>query len=115
MAASNYDISVEQGTDYAATLTYKDSTGTAINITGYSARMQVRRKAASNNSYLSLSSSSGITLGGAAGTVAIAISSASLAQVPAGNYVYDLELVSGAGVVTKLISGDFIVTGEVTR
>jgi hypothetical protein len=38
-----------------------------------------------------------------------------MATVPAGNYRYDLELVSGAGVVTKLISGDFTVTGEVTR
>ncbi|NBW68497.1 MAG: hypothetical protein EBR47_07405 [Betaproteobacteria bacterium] len=115
MAASTYDIAAEQGTNYAATLTYANSSGTAINITGYSARMQVRRSAGSSSAVLTLTNASGITLGGAAGTVAIAIPAAALAVVAAGNYVYDLELVSGAGVVTKLISGDFIVTGEVTR
>jgi hypothetical protein len=115
MAASTYDIAAEQGTNYAATLTYANSAGTPINITGYSARMQVRRSAGSSNAVLTLTNASGITLGGAAGTVAIAISAAALAVVDAGNYRYDLELVSGAGVVTKLISGDFIVTGEVTR
>jgi len=115
MAASTYDIAAEQGTDYTATLTYANSSGTAINITGYSARMQVRRSAGSADAVITLTSASGITLGGAAGTVAIAIPAAALTVVAAGNYVYDLELVSGAGVVTKLISGDFIVTGEVTR
>ena len=115
MAASTYNIAAEQGTDYAATLTYANSAGTAINITGYTARMQVRRTIGSPDAVLTLTSSSGITLGGAAGTVAIAIPSAALTLVAAGNYKYDLELVSGAGVVTKLISGDFTVTGEVTR
>lgn len=115
MAASTYNISAEQGTDYAATLTYANSTGTAINITGYTARMQVRRTAGSPNAALTLTNTSGITLGGAAGTVAIAIPAAALAVIDSGNYRYDLELVSGAGVVTKLISGDFVVTGEVTR
>ena len=115
MAASTYNIAAEQGTDYAATLTYANSGGTAINITGYSARMQVRRSVGAPTSVLTLTNASGITLGGAAGTVAISIAAAAMATVPAGNYRYDLELVSGAGVVTKLISGDFTVTGEVTR
>jgi hypothetical protein len=115
MAASTYHITAEQGTDYTATLTYANSSGTPINITGYSARMQVRRSTGSPDAILTLTNASGITLGGAAGTVAIAISSAALAVVAAGNYQYDLELVSGAGIVTKLISGDFTVTGEVTR
>jgi hypothetical protein len=115
MASSVYDITAEQGANYTATLTYRDSANTLINITGYTARMQVRKTIGSATPYLSLTNTSGITLGGAAGTVAIAISAATLASVPAGNYVYDLELISGAGVVVRLISGDFIVTGEVTR
>jgi len=115
MASSTYDITADQGANYAATLTYRDSANTIINLTGYSARMQVRKTIGSTTPYLSLTQASGITLGGAAGTVAIAISAATLAAVPAGNYVYDLELISGAGAVIRLISGDFVVTGEVTR
>jgi hypothetical protein len=115
MASSTYDITAEQGANYTATLTYRDSSNVLINLTGYTARMQVRKTIGSSAPYLSLTNASGITLGGAAGTVAIAISAAALAAVPAGNYVYDLELISGAGVVVRLISGDFVVTGEVTR
>jgi hypothetical protein len=115
MAASTYNITAEQGANYAATLTYRDSSNVLVNLTGYSARMQVRRTVGSETRYLSLTQASGITLGGAAGTVAIAISAAALSSIPAGNYVYDLELISGAGAVVRLISGDFVVSGEVTR
>jgi hypothetical protein len=115
MASSTYDIAAEQGANYAATLTYRDSSNNLVNLTGYSARMQVRKTIGSTTPYLSLTQASGITLGGAAGTVAIAISAAALSAIPAGNYVYDLELVSGAGAVVRLISGDFTVAGEVTR
>jgi hypothetical protein len=38
-----------------------------------------------------------------------------MAAVTAKTYVYDLELVSGAGVVTRLVMGTFTVRREVTR
>jgi hypothetical protein len=115
MASSTYDITAEQGANYAASLTYRDSSNVLVNLTGYTARMQVRKTIGSTTPYLSLTNASGITLGGAAGTVAIAISAATLSAIPSGNYVYDLELISGAGAVVRLISGDFVVSGEVSR
>lgn len=115
MTSSTYDILAEQGAGYAAVLTYRDSANVIINLTGYTARMQVRKTIGSESPYLSLTNASGITLGGAAGTVAIAISAAALSAVAPGNYVYDLELVSGAGAVVRLIAGEFVVTGEVSR
>jgi hypothetical protein len=115
MSNSTYDISAQQGSDYSVTLTYKDSNGAAVNLTGYTARMQVRRVASSPYVYLSLTSSSGMTLGGAAGTVAISIPAVALASIPAGAYVYDVELVSAGGAVVKPIVGSFTVSAEVTR
>ena len=38
-----------------------------------------------------------------------------LASIPAGSYVYDVELVSGSGAVVKPIVGSFSVSAEVTR
>ena len=115
MAVSTYDITAQQGSDYSVTLTYRDSNGVAVNLTGYTARMQVRKVASSPYAYLTLTSSSGMTLGGSAGTVAINISAAALASIPAGPYVYDVELVSGSGAVVKPIVGSFSVSAEVTR
>lgn len=39
MPASKYDFSIEQGTSFKLSLTYKDSNGTPINITNWCARL----------------------------------------------------------------------------
>jgi hypothetical protein len=115
MALSTYDISADQGSDLDTLITYTNDVGTLINLTGCSARMQVRQFAGSSKPVLNLTSSSGITLGGAAGTIRILISAAALSLVPAGSYAYDIELVDTAQVVLKIISGQFVVNAEVTR
>lgn len=115
MALSTYDISAEQGSDYLATITYKNSSGVLVNLTGYTARMQIRRTTSSDDAYLRLTSSGGIALGGAAGTIGITISAHAMATVPPGSYVYDLEIIDTNGKVTKILKGDFGVAAEITR
>lgn len=117
MALGNrFDITINQGATYELTITWKDSAGTAINLTGYTARMQVRETYSSTTPIVSLTSGSGITLGGAAGTIAIVISATTTAALTAPfSGVYDLEIVSAAGVVTRLIQGTATVSAEVTR
>lgn len=117
MALGNrFDIEINQGATYELTVTWKDSAGTAINLTGYSARMQVRETYSSASTVVSLTNGSGITLGGAAGTIAILISATTTAALTAPfSGVYDLELVSAGGVVTRLLQGAATVTPEVTR
>lgn len=117
MALGNrFDIEINQGATYQLTVTWKDSAGTAINLTGYTARMQVRETYSSASTIVSLTDASGITLGGAAGTIAILISATTTAALTAPfSGVYDLELVSAGGVVTRLLQGAATVTPEVTR
>jgi hypothetical protein len=55
-----------------------------------------------------------IVLGGAAGTVVISLSDEVTADLTPATYVYDLELTSSTGDVTRLIQGAFIVDPEVT-
>lgn len=117
MALGNrFDITINQGATFELTVTWKDSTGAAINLTGYSARMQVRETYSSASTVVSLTNGSGITLGGATGTIAILISATTTAALTAPfSGVYDLELVSAGGVVTRLLQGAATVTPEVTR
>ncbi len=117
MALGNlFDITINQGATFELTITYKDSAGTAINLTGYTARMQVRETYSSSSTVVSLTNGSGITLGGAAGTIAILISAATTEALTAPfSGVYDLEIVSGGGVVTRLLQGAATVSPEVTR
>jgi hypothetical protein len=109
-----YNITAYQGADWDRTFTITQS-GTALNLTGYTASMQVREAADSTAYLLSLTSGTGITLGGTAGTVVVAITAAQSSAIPAGSYAYDLELIATAGSVTRLLQGAFNVSGNVTR
>lgn len=115
MAAGLYDITIEQGATFQMSLTWKDSTGAAVNITGYTARMQVRENYEAESTLVSLTSSGGdIVLGGALGTIAITIGASATQLLQLDEAVYDLELVNGA-TVTRLLQGKATVSREVTR
>jgi len=78
--------------------------------------MQVRETADASSILLELTTAnSRITLGGTAGTVNLLVAATVTAALTPGLYVYDLELVSGGGEVTRLIEGNFNVRAEVTR
>lgn len=111
------DMSCYQGANFDYTLTWQAG-GSAVNLTGYSARMQVRDSYDAGTAIVSLTSGTGITLGGTAGTIILELSAtatAALDGTPNTQYVYDLELVSGAGYVTRLVEGRFYVFPEVTK
>ena len=115
MAAGVYDITIEQGATFTMSLTWKDSTGSPVNLTGYTARMQVRTNYEAESTLVSLTSSGGdITLGGALGTIAVTIAATATQSLQLDEAVYDLELVNGA-TVTRLIQGRAIISREVTR
>ena len=110
---ATYNITAYQGATYDLNMTWAIG-GTAVNLTGYTAAMQVKENASSTASVLSLTNGSGITLGGTAGTIAISVSANTMGSATPGNYVYDLELNSGVQV-TRLIQGGFAIQAEVTK
>lgn len=114
MTAGKYDITIEQGATYDVTLTWRDSSNALVNLTGYSARLMARESVDSTTTLISITDGAGITLGGAAGTIRILLSAATTAALGLSG-VYDLEMVSGAGVVTRLVEGFVILNKEVTR
>lgn len=112
-----HNITIEQGATFTLNATWKAADGTPVDLTGYSARMQARQTYASATTVLNLTSAGGnIALGGTAGTVVVTISATATAALTAPwAGVYDLELVSAGGVVTRLLEGSARVTPEVTR
>jgi hypothetical protein len=109
----SHDITIPQGTTWSLDLVYKRGTA-PVSLTGAQARMQLRTSYDAPTAAISLTQASGITLGGTAGTIVVALTDAQTAALPAGRYVYDLELIE-SGKVTRLIEGVAICTPEVTR
>jgi hypothetical protein len=113
MAAANYDILIEQGATFNLTIRWKDKDGDPIDLTGFDARMQIRKSFASDE-IVSLTSDDGITLGGALGTIEINIDADTTEELDIRRGVFDLELIN-AGVVNRLIQGSVNITPEVTK
>lgn len=125
MAAGKYSFIIEQGSTYQSELVYKDSAGEPIDLTDYSAKMQIRPSPGSTTLYLTLSSSigpdgSGLNLNGLNGTtpktsgsIGIIISAYSSSLLTFDQAVYDLELYSGS-FVTRIIEGRVQLSKEVT-
>lgn len=119
MPAVRYDLVIEQGATFAFEWTIKED-GVPVNLTGYAARMHFRRKHTSPETDLELTSETdgGITLGGAAGTVAGRIEATDTAALTARTDppgVWDFELEAPDGTVTREVEGQYVITPEVTR
>jgi len=114
--AGTYNITCQQGATLKRTLTWLEPNKDPINVTGYTARMQVRETADANTVVLELTTANNrITLGGTAGTIDLLVSANTTANLTPGLYVYDLEMVSGGGEVSRIVEGNFVVKAEVTR
>jgi hypothetical protein len=83
---------------------------TPPDLSAFTARLLVRYKPDSPVVMLECSTTNNrITLGGSPFNVEIAVAKADMLAVPAGQYVYDLELKDAAGEVFPLLTGRFVV------
>ena len=115
MSAVTYNATMEQGADWQLNFVWQDTTGTPINLTGYSAALQVRSSALAKTTVLSLTNGSGITITTSTGNIAIDATASQTATIVNGAYAYDLKLTSAGGTVTRLVQGTLNVTAAVTR
>ena len=116
MTQKNYPIRFAQGATFTRTFTVAiDST--PWDFTGYTARMMVRESFDSAEPTLTLTTEDGgIEFGETTGTFTVTVDAATSEDTPAGSYVYDLEVESAGGEVTRLLpTATFTVTPGVTR
>ena len=116
MPAGRLNLIAERGANFSAVLTWRDEASVLVPLTGYTAEMDVRStRIDSGTQLLTLTTSnSRIALGGAAGTITLTISAADTAALTAQTGWYDLIVTSGAGTVTRLFEGVFIIAERVT-
>jgi hypothetical protein len=113
--SAQWDLVADQGATFGAVFTWLASDQqTPVNLSGWSAAMQVRAEA--TNALLASFSTSGggITLGGSAGTITLSASPSTTSGWTFGAGLYDLQLTDGSGDVTTLLAGLFTVTPAIT-
>lgn len=113
-----YNVVIDQGADWFLNVEYDNPNGTAVNLTNYTAALQLRSLPTDTVAVLTLTTGAGITITGATGLVAIHATATQTRAIDEGIYYYDLEITSPAtptAVVTRLIQGQAEVSAEVTR
>lgn len=105
------NLTVDQGTTFSANVDVSDESGNAQNLTGYSVAGQIR-KSYDSSGYTAFTAA--IT-NAAQGTINISLAPTVTNGLTAGRYVYDVEITSGGGVVTRVLEGQVEVTPGVTR
>lgn len=87
-----------------------------IDLTDYTARMQIRADIDSTAALLSLTTENGgITLGDEDGTITLYIAADVTEEIDWDCAVYDLELVTDDDIVTRLLQGRITISKETTR
>ena len=116
-AAGPVHFTIDTYSRWAVTMTwYLDSTKTTKkDLTSYTAAMDIRRKQSDSTALASLTSGSGITLGGSEGTISIVLEDTETALITPGPAVWDLELIDASGKNTRLVEGTAEFTPSVTR
>ncbi len=116
MTAGKLDFVIEQGATFHRVLTWQDADETPINLTGFTARMQARTHLSSEEPFLELTTENNrITINGAEGKITLEVDAETTDALNLSGGIYDLEVESSAGDVTRLLQGRIIVERSVTR
>tara|TARA_A200000159_G_scaffold159988_1_gene179434 strand:+ start:1166 stop:1498 length:333 start_codon:yes stop_codon:yes gene_type:complete len=105
------NIFIDQGTDFSITVDVTDTSGGALNMSGYSAAAQIRKTYGSS----SVSSTFSTSIAEGTGQVTLSLTDTQTTALESGRYVYDLNVTSGGGQTTRVVEGQAIVTPGVTR
>jgi hypothetical protein len=112
--SNEYDITLKKGTSFNLPIVYNDPTGAPINLTGYTARMQVRpyeggplvTELNTTNGCISIAAP-------VSGTLLLSMTPAATAALPTGQYQYDL-FIYNASTVVCVVYGNFFIQQEIT-
>ena len=106
------NLFIDQGTDFTVTVDVSDATGGVLDLTGYSTAAQIRKTYGSSNVSAIFTKTTGTQ---SQGKVTMSLTDTQTSGLSAGRYVYDLNITSGAGVTTRVVEGQAIITPGVTR
>ena len=110
--ASITNIFIDQGATFSETITVKDTSGNALNLTGFTAIAQIRKSPSSSTS---VSFSVAFDADRTTGQLTISLTSTQTAALEAGRYNYDVLITASGGDKTRAVEGIANVNASVSR
>ena len=108
--STRVDITCRKGDTFSLEFTFTDSAGVAIDLTGYTWKMDVKETDTSSGDIIA--DASFTYSGTAAGVLTITATAATMASAVGGLYVYDLQSTQ-AGAVKTWVYGLFTINEDV--
>lgn len=114
--AATHDLNIDQGSDFTESFTLKDPQGAALNLTGYSAKMQIRPFKSSDALLIDGTSANGIlVITPETGLLEIKLTDVQTSALIYTESVYDLYLEKPSGELLRFLEGKVFVSKSVTR
>ena len=105
------NLTVDQGSTFSASIDITDTEDNVLVLTGYTVAGQIRKTYDSSTAVNFTASVSNASTG----EVTISLTPAQTNALVSGRYVYDVEITSAGGTVTRVIEGQLEVTPGVTQ
>jgi hypothetical protein len=105
------NLYIDQGSFFRTYVTVSAANGTPLELTNYTVASQMRKSYQSSTAYNFTSSISSPIQG----RVRIELSSEQSRVIPAGRYLYDIEVLSPSGERTRVVEGIVTITPEITK
>lgn len=105
------NLYVDQGSFYRTYVTVSGTDGTPLDLTNFTVASQMRKSYQSSTAYNFTSSITNPVQG----RVRIELSSEESRLIPAGRYLYDVEVRSPNGERTRVVEGIVLVNPEITK
>ena len=104
--SNNYDFNITQGTSFSILLNATDSNGNPINLSGYNARGFVKNQYGDGSYIYNLNPTPILPF--ESGIVAISGNYLGTSMLPAGDFIYDVEILNGISCI-QILNGDFLI------
>jgi hypothetical protein len=104
------NLVVDQGATFSATIDLTDVSNNVFNLTGYTVAAQMRKNYASSTAVNFVGSHSS-----ADGEIFLSLTANTTSTIEPGRYLYDVEITSSGGTITRVVEGIVTVTPGITR
>jgi len=105
------NLFVDAGANYSNIITVAASNGQALDLTGYTVASQMRKSYQSSTAY----NFSASVYQAATGKVRLQLTDTQSAAIPAGRWLYDVEITSPSGTKTRVVEGIVTVSPQITQ